>query len=161
MTIPVRRVKDHTLAAGILSEMKRAFLLVGIAAALVAPTSASAFQVRVFHSPDGNIGCAMIFGSESRGGEARCDIAEHEWPTPPTPKSCPLDYGNGLFVGPRRKAGFVCAGDTALHQGKPLPVGQAIELGPYKCKSLAGAMRCLNRDTGHGFKLSRQVAKRF
>jgi hypothetical protein len=146
-----------------LGTVKRALLLVCLAAALVAPASASGspFQVRTFHSPDGNIGCAMIFGSETRGGEARCDIAKHEWPTPPTPRSCPLDYGNGLFVGPRRKAAFVCAGDTTLHQGKPLPVDKAIELGPYKCKSLPGAMRCLNRDTGHGFKLSRQVAKRF
>lgn len=144
-----------------LGAVKRALLLVCVVALLAGPASASAFQVRTFHSPDGNIGCAMIFGSESRGGEARCDIAKHSWPTPPTPKSCPLDYGNGLFVGPRRKAAFVCAGDTTLHQGKPLQVGQAIVLGPYKCKSLEGAMRCLNRDTHHGFKLSRQAAKRF
>lgn len=115
----------------------------------------------MFHTPGGNIGCAMIFGSESRGGEARCDIAEHTWPTPATPPSCELDYGNGLSVGAHRKAGFVCAGDTVLHQGKVLPVGQAVKLGPYKCKTLTGAIRCLNRDTGHGFELSRAAAKRF
>ena len=143
--------------------MKRTLLLVCLVAALAVPTSASAsaFQVRVFHSPDGNIGCAMILGSGSRGGEARCDIAKHDWPTPSTPKSCPLDYGNGLFVGPHRKAAFVCAGDTTLHQGKPLAVGRAIKLGPYKCKSLQAAMRCVNRNTRHGFVLSRQLAKRF
>lgn len=141
--------------------VKRALLLLGIVIALAVPTSASAFQVRLFHSPDGNLGCVMTFGKEAFGGEARCDIDEHEWPTPATPKSCPLDYGNGLFVGPRRRAAFVCAGDTTLHQGKPLAVGKSIELGPYKCKSLEGAMRCVNRDTGHGFVLSRQAAKRF
>jgi len=103
----------------------------------------------------------MIFGKDAFGGQARCDIAKHDWPTPPKPQSCELDYGQGLVVGSRRKASFVCAGDTTLHQGKALPIGQAVELGPYKCKSLPGAMRCINRDTGHGFKLSRQVAKRF
>jgi len=146
-----------------LGAVKRALLLgcLTVVPALPPSASGSPFQVRTFHSPDGNIGCAMIFGQDTRGGEARCDIAKHDWPTPPTPKSCELDYGNGLFVGPHRKAAFVCAGDTTLHQGKPLPVGQAVQLGPYKCKSLEGAMRCVNRDTGHGFTLSRQVAKRF
>jgi Family of unknown function (DUF6636) len=140
--------------------LKRVLLLTSILAALL-PASASAFQLRIFHTPDGNIGCAMIFGKDARGGEARCDIDEHTWPTPPTPKSCELDYGQGLAVGPHRKAAFVCAGDTVLHQGKVLPVGQAVKLGPYRCKSLAGAVRCLNRRTSHGFKLSREVAERF
>jgi hypothetical protein len=140
--------------------VKRVLLLACIAAALI-PASASGFQLRMFHTPDGNIGCAMIFGKESRGGEARCDIAKHDWPTPATPPSCELDYGNGLAVGSHRKAGFVCAGDTVLHQGKVLTVGKAVKLGPYKCKSLPGAVRCLNRDTSHGFELSRKVAKRF
>ena len=146
-----------------LGTVKRALLLVCLAAALVAPASASGspFQVRTFHSPDGNIGCAMIFGKEARGGEARCDIDEHTWPTPPTPKSCELDYGQGLVVGPHRKAGFVCAGDTVLHQGRVLAVGHAAKLGPYKCKVLPGAVRCVNRDSGHGFVLSRSAAKRF
>jgi Family of unknown function (DUF6636) len=137
------------------------FLLLACITALLVPATASAFQLRIFHTPGANIGCAMIFGSESRGGEARCDIAEHNWPTPATPPSCELDYGNGLSVGPHRKAGFVCAGDTVLHQGKVLKVGGVAKLGPYKCKVLPGAVRCVNRNTGHGFKLSRQVARRF
>jgi hypothetical protein len=140
--------------------VKRALLLAWVVLALL-PASASAFQLRIFHTPGGNIGCAMIFGKEARGGEARCDIAEHTWPTPPTPKSCELDYGQGLVVGPHRKAVFVCAGDTVLHQGKVLAVGHVAKLGPYKCKVLPGAVRCLNRDSGHGFMLSRSVAKRF
>ena len=140
--------------------MKRALLLACVVLALL-PASAAAFQLRIFHTPGGNIGCAMIFGKEARGGEARCDIAEHTWPTPPTPKSCELDYGQGLAVGPHRKAGYVCAGDTVLHQGKVLAVGHVAKLGPYKCKVLPGAVRCVNRDSGHGFVLSRSVATRF
>ena len=140
--------------------MKKALPLALLVFALV-PASAAAFRLRMFHIPGGNIGCAIIYGAESRGGEARCDIARHDWPTPEAPPSCELDYGNGLSVGPRRKAGFVCAGDTVLHQGKVLKVGGVAKLGPYKCKVLTGAVRCLNRDTGHGFKLSRQAARRF
>ncbi len=141
--------------------MKRAALLAVIVAAL-APAGASAYQLRMFHTPGGNIGCSIIFGSGSYGGGARCDIASHSWKSPPKPKWCDVDYGNGLNVGAHRKAQFVCAGDTVLRQGKLLPTGEAIKLGPYKCKSLSGgAVRCINRDSGHGFKLSRTVPRRF
>ena len=146
--------------AAILDRVKRAALLAVVIAAL-APSTATAFQLRMFHTPDGNIGCALIFGKDSQGGGARCDIAQHSWRSPPKPGWCDVDYGNGLNVGPHRRAEFVCAGDTVLHQGGVLKVGAVAKLGPYKCKSLAGAVRCLNRDTGHGFKLSRTVAKRF
>jgi Family of unknown function (DUF6636) len=148
------------MAGAILGDVKRAAAIAVVVAAL-APGTASALQLRIFHTPDGNIGCAMIFGKESHGGGARCDIAHRSWQAPPKPKSCPLDYGNGLNVGPRRRAEFVCAGDTVLHQGKTLAIGRAAKLGPYKCKVLPGAVRCVNRDTHHGFKLSREVAKRF
>ncbi len=140
--------------------MKRAALLAVIVAAL-APASASAFKLRMFHTPGGNIGCALVYEKGSNESEARCDIARHSWKTPPKPKWCDVDYGNGLSVGAHRKARFVCAGDTVLHQGRKLAVGHVIKLGPYKCKSLRGAVRCVNRRTGHGFKLSRTVARRF
>jgi hypothetical protein len=76
-------------------------------------------------SRDGNLGCGMIFGKDSQGGGARCDIDHHSWAPPPKPKSCDVDYGGGLNVGPHRKAEFVCAGDTTLHQG------QSSELSPH------------------------------
>jgi hypothetical protein len=147
-------------AVAILDRVKRVALLAVVVAAL-APGTASAFQLRQFHTPNGNIGCALIFGKESGGGGARCDIAHHSWKSPPKPPSCELDYGNGLNVGPHRKAEFVCAGDTVLHQGSVLKVGHVAKLGPYRCKSLPGAVRCFNADTGHGFRLSRKVARRF
>lgn len=131
------------------------------AALLLAPTVASAFKLRMFHIPGGNIGCALIFGEEARGGEARCDIADHSWQAPPKPRWCELDWGSGMVVGPRRAAQIVCAGDTVLHQGRLLPTGRSVSLGPYRCKSLEEAVRCLNRDTGHGFQLSRSAATRF
>ena len=132
--------------------------LVGLASIVA---SAGAFQLKQFHTPDGNIGCALLAGKESRGGEARCDIRRHSWPTPKKPASCELDYGGGLSVGAHGRAGFVCAGDTTLNQGRKLPEGGAVAVGPYRCENLGEAVRCVNRDTGHGFKLSRTVAKRF
>lgn len=142
--------------------MKRLALAFACIAALLAPAQASAFQLKLFHTPNGNIGCAMIFGKESRGGGARCDIEHHSWTAPSKPKSCDLDYGNGLNVGPHRKAEFVCAGDTVLHQGHVLPVGGVEKLGPYRCKLVTSRMiRCLNRDTGHGYRLSPHLARLF
>jgi Family of unknown function (DUF6636) len=127
---------------------------------ITAPSSA--FELTQVHTPDGNIGCALIAGKGSRGGEARCDIRRHSWPTPKKPASCELDYGSGLVVGAHGRATFVCAGDTTLNQGTTLPVrGRGVGVGPYRCDNLGDAVRCINRKTGHGFKLSRTVAKRF
>jgi hypothetical protein len=129
---------------------------------LLLPAQVAAFQLRIFHTPNGNIGCAMIFGKESQGGGARCDIAKHSWKAPPKPKWCDVDYGGGLNVGPHRRAEFVCAGDTVLHQGKVLPIGGVEKLGPYRCKVVSSRMvRCLNHDTGHGFRLSPHLARLF
>ncbi len=122
---------------------------------------AGAAQLKLFQTPDGNIGCALSFGKEAFGGEARCDIAKHEWPTPKRPHWCMLDYGQGLSVGPRKKARFVCAGDTTLHQGRKLAPGASLSVGPYRCKNISEAVRCVNHRTKHGFMLSRARAERF
>jgi hypothetical protein len=124
-------------------------------------TPAGAFQLKLFHTPDGNIGCAVSFGPGSLGGSARCDISEHDWKAPKKPAYCELDWGGGLAVDSHGRAGFVCAGDTTLHQGRKLAAGKSVSVGPYRCKSFGEAVRCVNRRTGHGFKLSRTVAERF
>jgi len=142
--------------------VKRPALLAFLAAAgLLVPLSASgsSYRVRMFHTPGGNIGCGLLTGG--REGSARCDIRRRSWKAPPKPHSCPVDYGNGLVVGNRGKAKFTCAGDTILGQGGVLRVGGVARLGRFRCKSLRGAVRCVNRRTGHGFKLSRKVARRF
>lgn len=140
--------------------MKRVALIV-VAMLALSPAAASAFKLRQFHIPGGNIGCGLIAGKESGGGEARCDIRHHSWKAPPKPGWCELDWGSGMVVGPRKEAGFVCAGDTVLNQGRVLSTGSYAKLGPFSCKSLPGAVRCINRTSGHGFKLSRKVASAF
>jgi hypothetical protein len=143
-----------------LLRMKRA-LAISLAALALLPATAPAFQLRMFQTPDGNIGCAMINGKGSGGGSVRCDIDGHSWKAPPKPAWCDVDWGFGLSVGKKKKATYLCAGDTVLHQGKVLPVGSVEKLGVFKCKSLQGAVRCVNRESGHGFFLSRTQAQRF
>lgn len=140
--------------------MKRLALL-AVAALALAPAGASAFKLRIFHIPGKNIGCALIAGKGSGAPNARCDIRRHTWKAPPKPSWCELDWGSGMTLGPRKPAQFVCAGDTVLNQGRVLKTGRYAKLGPFSCKSLPEAVRCLNRESGHGFKLSRTVAKRF
>lgn len=143
--------------------MKKPASLIALTATAMAllASPAGAFQLKLFHTPDGNIGCAVSAGPGSYGGSARCDIADHDWKTPRKPANCELDYGSGLAVDSHGRAGFVCAGDTTLHQGSKLAAGGSVSAGPFRCVSLGAAVRCVNRDTGHGFKLSRKVAKRF
>jgi hypothetical protein len=108
-----------------------------------------------FRSPSGNIGCFL-------GASAvRCDINRHDWSAPPKPASCELDFGQGVSLGHRGRASFVCAGDTALNVGPRLAYGKSIRRGSIRCRSLRSQMRCDNVRTGHGFTLSRQRVRVF
>ncbi len=138
-----------------------AVFLLAMLGALAAAGPAGALQIKLFHIAGDNIGCAMIFGKETSGGAARCDIREHSWPTPKKPPSCEVDYGQGLSVDAQGRGGFVCAGDTTLGQGRVLAEGSSVRLGPYECTNLGKAVRCVNHRTKHGFKLSPRVAQRF
>jgi hypothetical protein len=134
-------------------------LIVSALALLVAApaqASGSARSIATFQSPSGNIGCAM-----SRSFGVRCDIRNKTWQAPPKPASCELDWGFGLNLDRRGRATFVCAGDTVLGQGRHLPFGQSIRRGRFVCRSKRIGMRCINLRNGHGFLLSREVARRF
>lgn len=109
-----------------------------------------------FQSPSHNIGCEIVKHF------VRCDIKSRDWSPPPPPKSCPLDYGQGLEVGRHGKGDFVCAGDTALDpQAKVLGYGHSIRVGPMGCASKTAGMTCKNHATGHGFFISAQSYRRF
>jgi len=125
-------------------------LLAGVATPAPAGAATGAFQ-----APSRNIGCYIAPAG------ARCDIAQHDWPTPPKPAGCDVDYGGGLSVGRSGRGGFFCAGDTTLHQGPVLAYGRHRSAGRFTCTSLTSGMRCVNRRNGHGFVLSRQSYRRF
>ena len=130
--------------------MKRVIL-----AAAVLGTALSTAPVAVadgFTSPSGNIGCILI------DDLLRCDIATRDWSPPPRPADCPdmTDYGQGISLHPHGTARFVCAGDTALGGGPPLPYGEYRAGGGMSCNSEPTGMRCSNSD-GHGFTISRRA----
>jgi hypothetical protein len=109
----------------------------------------------LFHSPSGNIGCAL------GGFGARCDVADHTWIAPPKPTNCDVDWGGGVVVDKKGKAGWVCAGDTTLHQGNALTYGQSASQGRFKCTSKPNGMRCINKRSKHGFFVSRDTVRLF
>jgi hypothetical protein len=76
------------------------------------------------------------------------------------PKSCEFDWGQGFWLHKTGEASVVCAGDTALGNGKVLPYGQTWKGGGLSCTSSSGGFRCKNGD-GHGFFISRGNAYRF
>lgn len=118
-------------------------------------STSAAGAVGGFQSPSHNIGCVIA----SNG--VRCDIAQHSWSPPPTPRSCPLDYGNGVNLAKHGRASYTCAGDTVLGIGPVLPYGQAERRGRFRCKSKFAGVLCVNRRNGHGFFLSRQKVRLF
>jgi len=133
--------------------------IVGLTAALCALALAGAVSAQAFvqfKSPSGNIGCVL----DKRDG-VRCDIREKSWTAPPKPSWCDVDWGGGLQVGRRKRASFVCAGDTVLGADRTLGYGSSIRRGRFECFSRRTGMRCVNHRTHHGFRLSRQHAVRF
>ena len=131
-------------------------LLLAALTFVAATVPAQAASFKLFQSPSGNIGCVIV-----KDG-ARCDIREHTWPTPPRPPSCDVDYGGGVEVGRDGVGSYVCAGDTALDPSSDvLGYGDRISKGAVRCASKTKGMRCVNRDTRHGFFLSRDVVRLF
>jgi hypothetical protein len=144
--------------------MKRGIVLmltVAVVLATAASTSSASPSAKFpklfpFQSPSGNIGCYLDKKA------VRCDIREHTWPTPPKPADCDVDYGQGVAVGQHGRAGYVCAGDTALDPSSPvLNYGDRISKGNIRCASKTKGMRCVNLDTKDGFFLSRGVVRLF
>jgi hypothetical protein len=116
--------------------------------AILAPSASAGFKF--FQSPSGNIACAM------GGGAVRCDILEHSWTPPPKPADCDVDWGNGVQVGRRDPASFVCAGDTVFSPDIPvLGYGERAIKNRFRCTSKQKGMRCVNTKSRHGFFLSR------
>ena len=105
-----------------------------------------------FQTPSGNVGCYID------PERVRCDIAERDWAPPPRPADCHpnMSSGQGLDLSAGGESGVVCAGDTALGYGEILRYGDSIQSGSLHCDSTEAAMPCRDRNSGHGFSLSRQ-----
>lgn len=104
-----------------------------------------------FTSPTGNIGCYIDAKS------VRCDIAERDWQPPKAPADCELDYGQGITLNAGAAPEFVCAGDTAIGAGDPLPYGESIAAGLLRCESAESGMTCSDTETGRSFTISKEA----
>lgn len=106
-----------------------------------------------FSTPSHNINCWL--DDDPGSVPVRCDVLNHTWaaPTSLRPKNCTGDYGSTLNISAGR-ASFACASD-AIGPSPVLAYGTGIDVGPMRCISLTSGMRCLDRDTGHGFLVSR------
>ena len=124
-----------------------------------APTPIIVSGTKLFQTPSGNIGCVMSNASDQPF--ARCDIGDRTWKAPPKPKSCPLDYGNGVIVEAGDKATYSCAGDTVLHQGDQVPYGQKLRLGALECDVETSGVTCTNDASRHGFFISKASVRLF
>ena len=107
-------------------------------------------ELITFTSPSGNVGCYLD------ATDVRCDISERDWAPPRRPADCEFGYGQGITMSPGGDAEFVCAGDTALGGGDPLPYGQSISAGVLRCDSAESGITCRDTESGRGFALSRE-----
>jgi hypothetical protein len=125
-------------------------LAVLAALAFAAPAGASSDLegLVTFQSPTKNVGCVMTKTF------ARCDVRKRVWKAPKKPEACDLDWGQALNIDATGTGVFLCAGDTALGQGKKLAYGKSKTRGRFTCKSLGSGMRCTNTRNHHGFTVS-------
>lgn len=126
---------------------------------LLTATPAVASDMLLFHSPSGNVRCAIVMGDKSA---ARCDLIEFtqlNYPNPPA--DCDLNWGHAYQVGRSGKGAPVCVGDTvASPDSKVLPYGQSVFKGDYKCSSEQTGITCTNPE-GHGFTAARRSQRVF
>ena len=151
-------MKRHVSLAVVAATPVVASLLAGVAAARpgslgpVPQTTHTVSELTGFTSPSGNIGCLIDTT------QVRCDVRQREWTPPPKPASCPeyTGWGQGLQLTVGKPAGFVCAGDTALMAGDPLPYGDTIVAGSIECTSGSSGISCWDMESGSGFTIARE-----
>jgi hypothetical protein len=109
-----------------------------------------------FTTPSRNISCQLTDTSPTGDGDARCDVTQSSWPLPPKPADCAGNWGGGVSVSAAEKAQLTCASDTVADPGlQVLPYGRAVSFGGILCDSQETGVRCVNRATGHGFRVAR------
>lgn len=106
-----------------------------------------------FHSPSGNIQCA-IFTGEYAG--VRCDMSELTPSFTTAPPDCEFDWGSSFAVDEGSRRGYLaCVSDAVADaDGLELGYGELVGLGGFECRSEASGMTCTN-PAGHGFAISK------
>ncbi|MEO6299693.1 MAG: DUF6636 domain-containing protein [Paracoccaceae bacterium] len=133
--------------------MKTLFVLAFLA------TPAFADDFIYFHSPTGNINCALMSGDYAG---VRCDMKSFTPNFRNPPADCDLDWGDSFGIGPNERRGsLLCHGDTVIDPGSmELGYGASATLGEFTCTSEKSGMTCTNA-RGHGFAISKAKQKLF
>jgi hypothetical protein len=99
--------------------------------------------------PSGDIHCVV-----SRGW-LRCDALNFTYQRPPRPRSCDLDYGGAVTLGPLGAPELICHADTVANPAAPvLGYGQAWQITGLTCTATQLVLRCMNGE-GRGFEMAR------
>ena len=144
---------DHKKLAA--SALMTVTVAVGFAATVA--LSATAHADGVFQSPSGNIACTIT----SAGNDTErviCEIAEHNYLSPPRPPDCHLGgWGNRILMEQGSAPAWKCHGDALLADGLPtLPYGQIGSGGTITCDSEIDGVKCTDSSTSHFFRVSRE-----
>lgn len=121
--------------------------------------SAFAQDYVVFHSPTGNIQCAL-YGGDYAG--VRCDMAQLTPTYTTMPEGCEFDWGSSFGLDPNSRKGYLaCVSDVVADTtGLELGYGEEVTLAGITCQSEKTGLTCIN-PAGHGFTLSKAKQKLF
>ena len=111
-----------------------------------------------FHSPSGNIQCAIFTGDYAG---VRCDMSEltPSFTTPPA--DCEFDWGSSFAVNKKGRGYLACVSDAVANDdGLELGYGESLTLDGFTCKSEKTGVTCTN-PSGHGFALSKVKQRLF
>ena len=123
---------------------------------LAAPALADDYLA--FHSPSGNIQCAISTGDYA---QVRCDMSKLTPSYTKAPPDCEFDWGSSFAVDAGGRGYLACVSDAVADPGGvELGYGKSISLGPFTCASEESGMECTNPG-GHGFLVSKAWQKLF
>jgi hypothetical protein len=138
--------------------MIRLMIALCLLAGAMLPNAAMADDYLAFHSPSGNIQCAIMTGDYA---QARCDMSALSPTYRQAPANCEFDWGSSFAVDAGGSGYLACVSDSVADPGGvELGYGKSISLGPFTCTSEKSGMECSNLG-GHGFKLSKAKQKLF
>lgn len=138
--------------------MIRLMIALCLLAGAMLPNAAMADDYLAFHSPSGNIQCAIMTGDYA---QARCDMSALSPTYRQAPDNCEFDWGSSFAVDAGGSGYLACVSDSVADPGGvELGYGKSISLGPFTCTSEKSGMECSNLG-GHGFKLSKAKQKLF